>query len=539
MSRAVANRGGMSPVSAADYLARHSSIPAFLSKLYRMVDEAKTNDLICWSEKGDSFYVIHQEEFAKSVLPHFFKHNNFASFVRQLNMYGFHKVPHPQQGVLKADISAERLEFNHPHFKRDRPDLLCFVMRKRAKGDEDKPQNVMDVQRIMKELAAIRNHQMMISTDLQNLQQNNQMLWEEAIAARERHNRHQTTIDKILRFLASVFSSQTQPRELSRKRPLLIEPQDMATSADTISPSKKAHVGNDAAGSTGVTDFLWSPSTSQLATNPRSPGTPEAALLSAASSTSPTPAPASWDSLIQSSMPSIPTVAPNLDIHATTAALPVPETLTSAALTSDFWSLINMPSTAAPTPLPAISTTGANSTAPPGSLPGIATVSQGVTLPASLLAATTGSAQLTPLPFTGLDPSYLDQWLTPNALAATLAPSSASLPALTTTPTSDPAVSLSATKSASQIYDSMDQLKSNLDLLSHSLGFTGDQMAEDPNARALTIPQGFPLTLEELHDTQNPLHPYLNDPELREVLLGKLPDVTVADGPGLPSHTKG
>ncbi|KAJ1982991.1 Heat shock transcription factor [Dimargaris verticillata] len=524
-------------MSATDYLARNPSIPAFLSKLYRMVDEAKTNDLICWSERGDSFYVIHQEDFAKSVLPHFFKHNNFASFVRQLNMYGFHKVPHPQQGVLKADVDVERLEFNHPHFKRDRPDLLCFVMRKRAKGDEDKPQNVMDVQRIMKELTAIRNHQLMISTDLQNLQQNNQMLWEEAMAARERHNRHQSTIDKILRFLASVFSSQTQPKELSRKRPLLIEPQDIATPGDSVSPSKKAHVESNASGSAGITDFLWSPSSSQLATDARPPGTAGAASLSVASLASPVQATANWNSLGQPQLPPIPTMAPNLDIAATTAALPAPEALTSAALTPDLWSLINMPSTAAPTPLPTMPTAGANSTSPPASLSGIAAVSQGLTSPVSLL-ATTGPAQLTPLPFAGLDPSYLDQWLTPAALAATLAPTAASLPALTTTPTNDPVAPLSTTKSATQIYDSMDQLKSNLDLLSHSLGFAGDQVTENPNAGALVVPQDFPLNLEELHSPQNPLYPYLSDPQLREVLLGSLPDTAVADGPELPSYTK-
>lgn len=37
-------------------------------------------------QSGNSFHVLDQGQFAKDVLPKYFKHNNMASFVRQLNM---------------------------------------------------------------------------------------------------------------------------------------------------------------------------------------------------------------------------------------------------------------------------------------------------------------------------------------------------------------------------------------------------------------------------------------------------------------------
>lgn len=46
------------------------------------------DDIGGWSENGDTFIVKDMEAFA-NLLPKFFKHKNFRSFVRQLNFYGF------------------------------------------------------------------------------------------------------------------------------------------------------------------------------------------------------------------------------------------------------------------------------------------------------------------------------------------------------------------------------------------------------------------------------------------------------------------
>ena len=44
---------------------------------------------ICWSDDNKTFWVSNIEQFSRLVLPMYFRHNNYASFVRQLNMYAF------------------------------------------------------------------------------------------------------------------------------------------------------------------------------------------------------------------------------------------------------------------------------------------------------------------------------------------------------------------------------------------------------------------------------------------------------------------
>ncbi|KAF3407179.1 Transcription factor SFL1 [Talaromyces pinophilus] len=93
---------------------------AFIHKLYNMLEDQSIQHLISWSNSNESFVMSPTSEFSK-VLAQYFKHTNISSFVRQLNMYGFHKV----SDVFHTSSPDSALwEFKHGNGNFKRGDLV-------------------------------------------------------------------------------------------------------------------------------------------------------------------------------------------------------------------------------------------------------------------------------------------------------------------------------------------------------------------------------------------------------------------------------
>jgi len=212
------------------------------------LDDNTNTELIRWSDAGNSFVVLDEDEFAKTLIPELFKHNNYASFVRQLNMYGFHKKVGLSDNSMKASENKRKTpsEYYNKYFRRGRPELLWLIQkpknppstkRKREDGksggqgdsDDDRKYNpdpdgqvfpsgegsgVKDLTTIPKselanmrqELLNLQNQQKVIQRVMQEMKKRNEEFYRQAATFQEMHNRHENSINAILTFLATFYN---------------------------------------------------------------------------------------------------------------------------------------------------------------------------------------------------------------------------------------------------------------------------------------------------------------------------------------------
>ncbi|ESW18356.1 hypothetical protein PHAVU_006G034200 [Phaseolus vulgaris] len=134
----------------------------FLLKTYDMVDDSSTSDIVSWSSSNTSFVVWNPPEFARLLLPTYFKHNNFSSFIRQLNTYGFRKI-HP-----------ERWEFANEEFVKGQKHLLKNIHRRKPiHSHSHPPGTIVDPERAAfeEEIEKLSNEKSSLESNIHNFRQ--------------------------------------------------------------------------------------------------------------------------------------------------------------------------------------------------------------------------------------------------------------------------------------------------------------------------------------------------------------------------------
>ncbi|KAF3451329.1 hypothetical protein FNV43_RR07424 [Rhamnella rubrinervis] len=188
-----------------------NSLPPFLTKTYEMVDDPSTDSIVSWSSGNKSFIVRNPPEFASDLLPKYFKHNNFSSFIRQLNTYGFRKV------------DPEQWEFANEDFIRGQPHLMKNIHRRKPvhshslqnpQGQGISPLTEPERQSLKDEIERLKHEKESLVLELQRNEQNWQTLESEMVFLKERLQDMDKRQQSIVSFMTRILQKRGLPLNL-------------------------------------------------------------------------------------------------------------------------------------------------------------------------------------------------------------------------------------------------------------------------------------------------------------------------------------
>ncbi|PGH15133.1 hypothetical protein AJ79_02659 [Helicocarpus griseus UAMH5409] len=209
-----------------------------------MLEDPSYSQIVRWGDDNDSFVVLECEKFTKSILPKHFKHSNFASFVRQLNKYDFHKVRQNNEETGQSPYGPNAWEFKHPEFKANNKDSLDNIRRKAPAprkpaqiNDEAFATQQFDL--LNQQLVAQAQQFQQLSDRFSQLTMENQVMQTEVRRVQKTMLNHEQVLHFMMNYLHGVDARQ---RRESRAAVTF-----QGTTGSELSPSQVAPVEDDPA----------------------------------------------------------------------------------------------------------------------------------------------------------------------------------------------------------------------------------------------------------------------------------------------------
>lgn len=100
----------------------------FIQKLYSLLEDESGQKFCSFTAGGRSFTIWDATGFSRDVIPRYFRHNNFSSFIRQLNQYGFQKM------------RSDKWEFAQKDFRQGDFHRLKFISRRSLRNQPQQEQ---------------------------------------------------------------------------------------------------------------------------------------------------------------------------------------------------------------------------------------------------------------------------------------------------------------------------------------------------------------------------------------------------------------
>ncbi|KAL1197584.1 Heat stress transcription factor A-6b [Cardamine amara subsp. amara] len=246
-----------------------SGPPPFLTKTYDLVEDSRTNQVVSWSKTNNSFIVWDPQAFSITLLPKFFKHNNFSSFVRQLNTYGFRKV------------NPDRWEFANEGFLRGQKYLLKNIRRRKTSNSTNQVQQPQSSQEnccievgrygLDGEMDSLRKDKQVLMMELVRLRQQQQSTKVYLTSVEEKLKKTESKQEQMMTFLARAMQNpdfiqqlveqKEKRREIEealskkRQRPIEQGTRNVVNVEDCDDGGGYGRYGNDAAASSVFVDM--------------------------------------------------------------------------------------------------------------------------------------------------------------------------------------------------------------------------------------------------------------------------------------------